>query len=49
MAVDFTLPKKILVIHGVQTGDYSDLTQHKNIEAKLKESIKFRGHILIAF
>jgi len=39
MAVDFTLPKKVLVIHGVQTGDGSDLTQHKNIEKILKQQL----------
>lgn len=37
MAVDFSKPPKILVIHGVQTTDRNDFRQHTYIEAALTE------------
>lgn len=39
MSVDLSLSKRLLVIHGVQTGDDSDLTQNKNIEQNLKKQL----------
>ncbi len=39
MSVDFSLSKRILVIHGVQTGDDSDLTQNENIENNLNRQL----------
>ncbi|MFT4731264.1 MAG: hypothetical protein ACI89W_000271 [Gammaproteobacteria bacterium] len=39
MTVNFKLPKKILVVHGVQTGTDSELTQNIEIEDNLKRQL----------
>lgn len=35
MAVDFSLPPQILIVHGVQTGEDTDLRQHEVIRSNL--------------
>lgn len=39
MPVDFSKPKKILVIHGVQRGDNDDLTQDETIKANVETQL----------
>jgi len=36
MAVDPTKPKRVLVVHGVQSGTDADQNQHQLIEALIK-------------
>lgn len=39
MALDFSKPKKILIIHGVQRGDDDDQTQHTTIESTVEAQL----------
>ena len=43
MPVDFSKPKKILVIHGVQRGDNDDQTQHETIQANVEDQLRNLG------
>jgi hypothetical protein len=43
MPIDFDLPKKVLVIHGVQRGDDDELTQHDVIKANVEGQLQDIG------
>ena len=43
MPIDFSKPKKILVIHGVQRGDNDDLTQDDTIQANVEAQLNDLG------